>query len=113
MAQNDNIYGLFDSMCQIDHYLVIWGQYSKKMYFLWKYEFLFFFKSRKGSKWASRNSLPESMIKFAQNRPKLSNFEIFGNFGGPKNPYERRNLQKMVTDFKITVLGKFTKNGDD
>ena len=30
MAQNDNICSLFDFMCQIDHYLVIWGQNFKK-----------------------------------------------------------------------------------
>ena len=29
MAQNDNICNLFDVMCQIDHYLVIWGQNVK------------------------------------------------------------------------------------
>jgi len=36
MAQNDNIYGLFDIMGQIGHYLVIWGSNSKNMTFLGK-----------------------------------------------------------------------------
>ena len=33
MAQNDNICCLFDFMCQVDHYLVIWGKNFKKMTF--------------------------------------------------------------------------------
>jgi len=35
MAQNDNIYGLFDFVGQIGHYLVILGIKFEKMTFFW------------------------------------------------------------------------------
>ena len=41
-------------------------------------------------------------VKNAKNSPKLSNFEIFADFGGPKWPKGRQILQKTVNDYKIT-----------
>ncbi len=45
MAQNVNIYGFFDFMHQIDHYIVFWGLKSKKMTFFGENpNFLVFFQ---------------------------------------------------------------------
>jgi len=44
MVQNDNIYGLFDSICQIDQYLVVLGVKFEKYYFGRNTHFLGFLK---------------------------------------------------------------------
>ena len=59
MAQNDNIYGLFDFMGQIGHYLVILGIKFEK-----NDSQNVSTNSSKDSKWASLHPLPESIIKF-------------------------------------------------
>ncbi len=40
-------------------------------------------------------------VKIGKNCQKIANFDIFGDFGGPKGPYRRQICQKMVTGYKM------------